>query len=158
MLDHAEIRKIIPHRHPVLLVDTVEDVIPFERIVTTKTISGCEPCYARMADDLDISAFAYPPSLLIESFGQSGAILWMESLRAKGRTLTGTLIFAAARNVIFHRSVYPGDVVRHVATVDQLVNDNAFLSGETFVGDELVATVTEAIAVMRPTEGLAAGV
>ncbi|WP_457030404.1 3-hydroxyacyl-ACP dehydratase FabZ family protein [Kitasatospora sp. P5_F3] len=157
MYEYAAIRRAIPHRHPVLLVDRVVELDPFERIVTTKTISGCEPCYAGMADDLPQSAYSYPRSLLIESFGQSGAVLWMESVRLREAPMTGTLIFAVARKVVFHRSVYPGDTVRHVARVDSLVGPNAFLSGESYVGDELVATVGEAIAVMRETDALGPG-
>ncbi|WP_432587639.1 beta-hydroxyacyl-ACP dehydratase [Streptomyces sp. HD1123-B1] len=157
MIDHAAIRNILPHRHPVLLVDRAIEFSPFERVVTTKTISGSEPCYSGMADGLARSAFSYPKSLLIESFGQSGAVLWLESIRTRGEKLSGTLIFAAARNVVFHRPVHPGDTVRHMVRIDQLLADNAFLSGESFVGDECVMTVGQAIAVVRPAEGLANG-
>ncbi|NHC16629.1 beta-hydroxyacyl-ACP dehydratase, partial [Motilibacter sp. E257] len=79
-----------------------------------------------------------------------GALLWLESLRSRGDAIDGTLIFAAARDVVFHRQVLPGDTVRHVAHMERVVGDNAFLNGETWVGDELVATVGSAIAVRRP--------
>ncbi|WP_162002412.1 beta-hydroxyacyl-ACP dehydratase [Streptomyces sp. CB01881] len=150
MIDHAAIRGILPHRHPILLVDTVLEWHPFDRIVTTKAVSGSEPCYAGMAEGLGRSAYSYPKTLLIESFGQSGAVLWLESIRTRGESLDGTLIFAAARNVEFHRPVQPGDTVRHELKIDQLVGANAFLSGRSFVGDEPVMTVGEAIAVIRP--------
>ncbi|MFH8339514.1 3-hydroxyacyl-ACP dehydratase FabZ family protein [Streptomyces sp. AM6-12] len=155
MIDHAGIRNIIPHRHPVLLVDKVLEFSPFDRIVTVKSVSGSEPCYARMSEGLGSSAFAYPKPLLIESFGQSGAVLWLESIKSRGESLNGTLIFAASRNVEFHRPVYPGDTVRHTLKIDQLVGDNAFLSGQSFVGDDPVMTVGEAIAVVRPNERIA---
>lgn len=149
MLEHRDIREVLPHRHPVLLVDRVLELEPFERIVATKAITGSEPCFARLADGLPLASYAYPASLIIESFGQSGAVLWIESVRMKGEQLRGTLMFAAARDIVFHRQVFPGDTLRHVAHVDQIIGDNAFLRGETWVGDELVATVGSAIAVMR---------
>ena len=150
MLEHAEIRALIPHRHPVLLVDRVLEMELFKRIVTTKTISGSEPCFARMREGLPQRSYAYPMSLLIESFGQSGAVLWLLSLQAKGQPTDGTLFFAAARDVTINRPVYPGDTLRHVCHVDYLKGDNAFLRGETYVGDELVASVGSAIAASRP--------
>lgn len=155
MIDHAGIRNILPHRHPILLVDAALELYPFDRIVTVKAVSGSEPCYANMVEGLDPGAFAYPKSLLIESFCQSGAVLWLESIRSRGESLSGTLIFAAAKNVRFHSPVHPGETVRHSLKIDQLVGDNAFLSGQSFVGDRPVMTVGEAIAVVRPNEGIA---
>ncbi|GGO79916.1 3-hydroxyacyl-ACP dehydratase FabZ family protein [Wenjunlia tyrosinilytica] len=152
MHDYAAIRRLIPHAHPILLVDKVLEMEPYERIVTSKTVSGSEPCYAGLAPDLGSRAFAYPASLLMESWGQGGAILWMERIRAQRRERSGALILAATRKVALHRAVMPGDTLRHVVRVDQYVGDNVFLSGESYVGDELVAEVGSAIAVMRPAE------
>lgn len=155
MHDYAAIRRLIPHAHPILLVDRVLEMDPYDRIVTTKTISGSEPCYARLAPDLETRAFAYPPSLLMESWGQGGAVLWMERIKAQQREREGALILAATRDVQLHRPVYPGDTLRHEVRVDQYVGDNVILSGESFVGDEPVATVGYAMAVMRPSERVA---
>jgi len=150
MFEHAEIRNLIPHRHPILLVDRVLELQLFEKIVTTKTISGSEPCFARMKDGLPQRSYAFPMSLIIESFGQSGALLWRASLKSTGKTQTGTLFFGASREVTIHRPVYPGDTMRHVCYVDHMIGDNAFLRGETYVGDEIVASVGSAIAASRP--------
>ncbi|NHC16049.1 3-hydroxyacyl-ACP dehydratase FabZ family protein, partial [Motilibacter deserti] len=84
MREYADIRAVLPHRHPVLLVDRVVELKEFASIVTLKAVSGSEPCYAQMDEGLPASAYAYPGSLLLESFGQSGALLWLESLRSRG--------------------------------------------------------------------------
>ncbi|MBP0455059.1 MULTISPECIES: 3-hydroxyacyl-ACP dehydratase FabZ family protein [unclassified Kitasatospora] len=152
MREYAQVRGLIPHAHPILLVDRVLEMEPYDRIVTTKTVSGSEPCYAGMAPGLGERAFAYPPSLLMESWGQGGAILWMERIRAQGREREGALILAATRDVTLHHPVLPGDTLRHEVRVDQYVGDNVILGGESWVGDRLVATVGHAIAVMRPAE------
>lgn len=151
---HATIRTILPHRHPILMVDTVEEIVHHDRIVTTKAVTGSEPCYAGIVDDPDPRRYAYPRSLMIESFGQSGAVLWLESIRRDGRELEGSLIFAAARDVTFHDQAYPGDTLRHEAHIDQVVGDNAFLHGRTLVGDRLVADYGSVIAVVRQTDTL----
>lgn len=150
MLEHAAIRRILPSRHPILLVDRVLELVPFEHIVAIKTVSGSEPCYARIAEDAPERAYRYPHSLIVESFGQSGALLWLESLRTRGEEPPGTLVFAAARDIVFHRRVYPGDTLRHEARIDHIVGDNAFVTGATYVAGELVATVGEGIAAIRP--------
>jgi len=154
MSDHAHIRSVLPHRHPILLVDQIEEIEHFDHIVTVKAVTGSEPCYAGMAETTDPRRFAYPRSLMVESFGQSGALLWLESIRREGRELTGSLIFAAAKNVTFHRAAYPGDTLRHVAHIEQIVGDNAFLRGQTLVDGELAADYGSVIAVVRQTESL----
>ncbi|MFG2718814.1 3-hydroxyacyl-ACP dehydratase FabZ family protein [Streptomyces sp. NPDC048416] len=154
MLEYAELRGLIPHAHPMLLVDRVLEMEPYERIVTSKTISGSEPCYAGLAPGLGHQAFAYPPSLLMESWGQGGAVLWMLRVAAMEAKPKGPLILAAMRDVVFHRSVHPGDTLRHVVRVDQYVGDNVIMSGETYLDGDLIAEVGYAIAVMRPSEQL----
>ncbi|MDH6108618.1 3-hydroxyacyl-[acyl-carrier-protein] dehydratase [Kitasatospora sp. MAP12-15] len=154
LYDHARIRGILPHRHPILLVDTVEEIEYHARIVTTKAVTGSEPCYAGIAETTDSGRYAYPRSLIIESFGQSGAVLWLESIRRDGQQLDGSLIFAAARDVTFHRQARPGDTLRHVAHIDQVVGDNAFLRGQTLIDGEVAVDYGSVIAVVRKTDTL----
>jgi 3-hydroxyacyl-[acyl-carrier-protein] dehydratase len=158
VFDHARIRDVLPHRHPILMVDTVEEIVHHDRIVTTKAVTGSEPCYAGIAEAEPgadgPSRYAYPRSLMIESFGQSGAVLWLESIRRDGKELEGSLIFAAARDVTFHRPAYPGDTLRHVAHIDQVVGDNAFLHGQTLIDGEVAVDYGSVIAVVRQTETL----
>ncbi|MFE1928882.1 3-hydroxyacyl-ACP dehydratase FabZ family protein [Streptomyces sp. NPDC059474] len=154
-LEHADIRRILPHRHPVLLVDRVLELEPGSRIVATKTVTGSEPCYAGLEEGLPASAYAYPASLLVESFGQTGAVLWLYSTAMAGERSEGTLIFGSAREVTINGRAYPGDVLRHTVEIDQLIGDNAFMRGEIWVGDRRIATLGSVLAVVR--EGLAAG-
>jgi 3-hydroxyacyl-[acyl-carrier-protein] dehydratase len=154
VLEHADIRRILPHRHPILLVDRVLEIEPFKHIVAVKAISGSEPCYAELAEGLPAAAYAFPSSLLIESFAQAGVLLWLHSAALRGERLTGVLIFAAARDCTFHSAALPGDTLRHVVTLDRLVGDNAFLTGQTWAGDRLIASFGSLIGVLRPANGL----
>ncbi|HEV2636503.1 MAG TPA: hypothetical protein VGX23_15240 [Actinocrinis sp.] len=155
MTDHAHIRGILPHRHPILMVDRIDELEYYDRIVAVKAVTGSEPCYAGIPDTADPRRFAYPRSLMVESFGQSGAVLWLESIRQDGKALEGSLIFASARDVTFHRDAYPGDTLRHVAHIDRIVGDNAFLHGRTLIDGELAADYGSVIAVVRRTDSLA---
>ncbi|MFF4762933.1 3-hydroxyacyl-ACP dehydratase FabZ family protein [Streptomyces sp. NPDC001292] len=148
-LEHADIRRILPHRHPVLLVDRVLEIEPGVRLVATKTVTGSELCYAGLDEDLPASAYAYPASLLVESFGQSGAVLWLYSAAAKGEQRGGTLIFGSARDVTINGGAYPGDVLRHVVEIDRIIGDNAFMRGEIWVGDRRIVTLGSVLAVVR---------
>jgi 3-hydroxyacyl-[acyl-carrier-protein] dehydratase len=152
MLGHADIRALMPHRHPVLLVDRVIEVVPGERIVAEKAITGSEPCYAELAEGLGQEAFAYPRSMLVESFGQAGGVLWAVTRAARGGNTTGMPIFATLRDCVFSQEAFPGDVVRHVVWIDQLVGDNIFLKGEMWLGDERLAEIGSVLAVLRPRD------
>jgi len=151
VLDHAEINRILPHRHPILLVDRVLELEPGVRIVATKAVTASEPCYADLAENLPQSAYAYPISLLIESFGQTGAIMW---LRGGAADSSGTLIFGGARDCVVVGSAFPGDVLTHEVRIETIKGDNAFMSGEIRVGDRVIVTIGSMLAVMRQVDAL----
>ncbi|MBL1081150.1 hypothetical protein JK359_04025 [Streptomyces actinomycinicus] len=154
LLEHAGIRGTIPHAHPMLLVDRVLALDPYDRIVTSKAVTGSEPCYARLAPGAGERALRYPPSLLIESWGQGGALLWLQRERAGGQPDGTAPILAAVRDITFHRGVHPGDTLRHTVRIDQYTAAGVIMSGETHRGDELVAEIGQALAVLRPSNGL----
>jgi len=143
MREYADLHALLPHRHPILLVDRVVAVEPGVRIETRKTISGSEPCYRATP-----RGYGYPPTLLLESFVQSAALLWAISLRDTGPDgsagtngtdrLDGpdgewTLVLGAVRDAQFHTTAYPGDVVRHEVRLEQTVGSNAVLTGHSLV-------------------------
>ena len=62
MIRHADIRLILPHRHPMLLVDAVLGVEEGRAVKAIKSVSRNEPCFAPLARELPHTAFEYPPS------------------------------------------------------------------------------------------------
>jgi 3-hydroxyacyl-[acyl-carrier-protein] dehydratase len=148
-LEHAQLRDLLPHRHPMLLIDRVEAVIPGESLEAVKVISGCEPCYQGLPDD-----YAFPGTLLIESFGQAAAVLWMLSTPQGVRPAGQLPMFVAARDCLLERQVYPGDVLRHRVRLDQTVHGAAFASGESRAGPHRIATFTSMTAVIRSAEAV----
>jgi 3-hydroxyacyl-[acyl-carrier-protein] dehydratase len=124
----AEIKRIIPHRFPVLLVDRVVFVEPGVSLVAHKAISGRESCYAGLADDADHS---YPIGLLLESWAQCAVVLtrWEKPnpdvLADKVELITGI------RDVSLLHPVHPGDVLEHHVSLVREVADAAILSGHT---------------------------
>ncbi|MFJ7083078.1 hypothetical protein ACIQU8_07595 [Streptomyces griseus] len=143
--DYTGILEKLPVRHPMLLVDRVESFEEGRRIVTAKAVSGSEPCYQSMADGLPLSRYMYPRALMLESFGQSSVLLWLST-----GTAEGVPVAAAFRGCRFAGEVRPGAVLRHVARIDRLMENNVFVSGETWDGDECVMTVGALIGSSRP--------
>ena len=131
-----------------LLVDRVTGIEPGVSAVCVKAISGAEPCYAHMTPGLGPDAWAYPASLLLESFAQSAVVLWLHSMRMSQVTDDRVLTFLAARRCRFHDCAYPGDVVRHEVRIGAVVHDHVFVEGEMFVGDRTIAVVDEIIAAL----------
>lgn len=128
MRDHAGLRSVLPHRHPILLVDRVLRCEPGHEIEAVKAVTGSEPCYAGLAEDAPAAAFRYPEALLLESFAQSAGVLWCATL---GREFRGTLVLAELRGIRFHQPVLPGEVIRHVATVGSASGAIAVVSGRS---------------------------
>ncbi|MDJ0346541.1 hypothetical protein QMK19_33115 [Streptomyces sp. H10-C2] len=148
VIDHVRIRELLPVRHPMLLVDRVDSLDPGRRISTVKAVTGSEPCYQSLPEGLSAAGYAYPRSLVFESFGQSAALLWLASTGAG--VPDGVLMLAAMRGCRFAGGVQPGETMRHVVRLEQLSSGAAFLSGEIWAGAQCVAVVDQLIAVNRP--------
>lgn len=144
-----EIREILPHRYPMLLVDRVLEVRPGESIRAVKAVSVNEPWYQTLA-----VGSAYPPVLLVESWCQAAGVMvaWDER---NPDVLAGTvMLFGSITGVRFHRPVFPGDVVEHRVRLGRRLADSALVEGEAFVGDEPVMTVERVVMAWRPAEAL----
>lgn len=101
MLGIAEIEKIIPHRHPFLLVDCIEELEPGVRALGYKSVSFAEPYFAGHFPGEPVM----PGVLIIEALAQTGAVAILSMEGNKGRTA----YFAAINNAKFRRKVVPGD-------------------------------------------------
>jgi 3-hydroxyacyl-[acyl-carrier-protein] dehydratase len=154
LLEYGEIRKILPHGHPMVLVDRILRLEPGASILGIKTVSGTEPCYCDVDKDADPGLWAYPSSLLFESFGQTAAILWLSSGGSLKRTAEDLLMFVAGRNLEIVGRAFPGDVLRHEARIEKVVGNNVFVEGETWVEDRRIATIGSMIAVIRSRESV----
>ncbi|WP_063784240.1 3-hydroxyacyl-ACP dehydratase FabZ family protein [Streptomyces sp. SBT349] len=150
----AEIRRALPHRFPMLLVDRVLDIVPGERITALKAVTCNEPWYAEMGADAPPESYAYPRMLLTESWCQSAGVLatWTSPGLLDGRVM----LFGGISDVVHLRPVLPGDVVRHEARVTRDLGDTVLIEGESLVADEPVMTVARASLAFRPAEHLRA--
>jgi len=156
MRTHADVRALLPQRHPMLLVDRILEFRAGEMIRTSKAVTATEPCYAGLRDGAEPWQYHYPFSLLIESFGQSAALLWLGGSTADPGQ-DGTLMFVGATDFTFDGAALPGDVLEHTVRLETVISDTAFVAGETWVGERCLARVSSLVATRRPVRGAATG-
>lgn len=103
VLTTKEIMEIIPHRHPFLLVDTIEELEPGVRAVGRKCVTYDEPYFAGHFPNEPVM----PGVLIIEALAQTGAVALLQQEEFRGKTA----YFAGIDKVRFKHKVVPGDVL-----------------------------------------------
>ena len=104
--DSVAIQRILPHRYPFLLVDTIVELEPRVRILGVKQVTINEPFFAGHFPEAPVM----PGVLQIEALAQVGAIL---ALREIDESLRGSVIpfFSGIETARFRRPVVPGDTL-----------------------------------------------
>ena len=99
-----EIQEIIPHRHPFLLVDCIEELEPGVRAVGYKAITYDESFFRGHFPQQPVM----PGVLMVEALAQTGAvaILYQEGFKGK------TAYFDGIDKMKFKHKVVPGDRLR----------------------------------------------
>ncbi len=111
-LGPAEIRELIPHRYPFLLVDRIEDLEPGVRAVGIKNVTQNEPFFQGHVPDYPVM----PGVLIVEAMAQVGAVGVMVNEEYRDKLA----LFAGIDNVRFRRQVIPGDVLRMEVEIERL--------------------------------------
>ena len=101
-----QIKKMIPHRAPILLIDRVEDVVLDSEATGIKAVSGNEPYFAGHFPDFPVM----PGVLIVEALAQTAAVLVAATMPdlAQGKLVFFTTIEKAR----FRQPVRPGDVIK----------------------------------------------
>ena len=104
LLSTKEIMEIIPHRQPMLLIDTVEEMEVGVRAVAKKCVSFNEPYFAGHFPGEPVM----PGVLIVEALAQTGAVAILSKEENKGKTA----YFAGINKCKFKGKIVPGDKVR----------------------------------------------
>ena len=104
MLGIKEIQEIIPHRHPFLLIDCIEEVTPGEGAVGYKSVTYNEPFFAGHFPQEPVT----PGVLIVEALAQVGAVAILSQEENKGKVA----YFGAINSAKFKKKVVPGDKLR----------------------------------------------
>ncbi|MCW5976742.1 MAG: 3-hydroxyacyl-ACP dehydratase FabZ [Bryobacteraceae bacterium] len=133
-LDILEIRKILPHRFPMLLVDRIIE-LDAERIVGLKNVSGNEPFFNGHFPDFPVM----PGVLIVEAMAQVAGVLVLRRLEERDRKL---VLLASIESAKFRRPVLPGDQLRIEMIVDKWKASVAKMHGTASVDGAVVAEAT----------------
>jgi 3-hydroxyacyl-[acyl-carrier-protein] dehydratase len=137
MMDVTEIRRLLPHRYPFLLVDRVVELTADESIVAYKNLSANEPFFEGHFPSNPI----FPGVLLMEAMAQAAGILGFHSQEKTIESGT-TFYFAGADNVRFKRQCVPGDRVMLRASVVSVRRGIWKFDVSSDVDGELAASAT----------------
>jgi len=139
VLDRDQIKDIIPHRDPFLLVDRIISIEPG----------------VRAEGELDVRADAFwvpghfpehavmPGVLIVEAMAQVGAVALLALPQNQGKLA----LFAGIDKVRFKRQVVPGDTLAMSVAITKARASIGFGEGTARVGGEVVCTGTLMFAV-----------
>ena len=131
ILDINEIRAILPHRYPFLLVDRIVEMEP-ERIVGIKNVTNNVPWCMGHFPDFPVM----PGVLIVEAMAQTAGVLVLKSMEDREKKL---VLLVAIENARFRRPVVPGDSLRMEMKVIKRKVSVAKMAGVATVDGVVVA-------------------
>jgi 3-hydroxyacyl-[acyl-carrier-protein] dehydratase len=133
ILDIEEIRNILPHRYPMLLVDRILELEP-ERIVGIKNVTVNEPFFTGHFPEFPVM----PGVLIVEAMAQVAGVLVLKEIPDRANKL---VFLAGIDNAKFRRPVLPGDQLRIEMKVIKKKASVAKMQGVATVDGAVVAEV-----------------
>lgn len=134
LMDVNQIKQLLPHRYPMLLVDKVID-IKENYIVAVKNVTNDEPFFQGHFPDEPVM----PGVLLIEALSQTGGLFVLHDKQPN----TYSTYILRIDDVKFRQKVSPGDtLVFRVEIVAPLRHNIGTMQGYAFIGENCVAEAT----------------
>jgi len=134
VLTIEQIKEIIPHRYPFLLLDRVIEINGFESAKGYKNITFNEPVFQGHFPQQAV----FPGVLIMEALAQLGAVLILRRFPEEQRLA----YFAGIDKARFKRPVVPGDRLDLEVTVTRDRGSFVVMEGKAFVDGALVASAT----------------
>lgn len=134
VLENIEIRDILPHRYPFLLVDRITEM-EADRIVGIKNVTANEPFFMGHFPEFPVM----PGVLIVEAMAQVAGVLVLKDVADRKKRL---VLLASVEDAKFRRPVLPGDTLRIEMKTVKRKSSVVKMTGEAKVGDVVVAEAT----------------
>jgi beta-hydroxyacyl-ACP dehydratase FabZ len=131
LLDVNQIRQILPHRYPFLLVDRIVEMDE-THIVGIKNVTANEPFFQGHFPDFPVM----PGVLIVEAMAQTAGVQVLSSIPDRDKKLVFLVSVDGAR---FRKPVVPGDQLRIEMKVVKRKGTVAKMAGVATVDGALVA-------------------
>ncbi len=131
VLNVDQLRNILPHRYPFLLVDKIEVGTSMKTATGYKNITIDEPFFKGHYPDKAV----FPPALIIEFMAQSSAVMLLTKPEVKDKLA----YFIIIDKVKFYGDVKPMDVLKSNVELLRARSKGGKVKGESFVGNRKVA-------------------
>jgi 3-hydroxyacyl-[acyl-carrier-protein] dehydratase len=132
ILDVEQIKTLLPHRPPMLLVEKLADIVPGESATGYKAVSVNEPFFMGHFPERALM----PGVLIVEAMAQTAGALVVYSLKGKASSSVYFLTIDQAR---FRKPVVPGNLLRMPVKKIRQRGPVWKFEGQAFVGEELCA-------------------
>jgi 3-hydroxyacyl-[acyl-carrier-protein] dehydratase len=126
-----QIKAIIPHRYPFLLIDQIDDIVE-NTIIGRKAVTINEPFFQGHFPEKAVM----PGVLIIEALAQTGAVLLLSQEQFKGKIA----YFAGIDQVRFKQVVRPGDVLKLEVNLTRQRSSIGFASAKAYVNEQIVCS------------------
>jgi 3-hydroxyacyl-[acyl-carrier-protein] dehydratase len=131
VLNAQQIKEIIPHRYPFLLVDKITEIEWGSRAVGFKNVTVNEPFFQGHFPDYPVM----PGVLIVEALAQVGAVAMLGMEENKGKLA----FFAGINKIRFKRQVLPGDTLRLEVELGRMRRGIGTGTGTATVNGEVAA-------------------
>ncbi len=132
MMYIEEIKEILPHRYPFLLVDRILSIVPGESVVGIKNVTANEEFFNGHFPGKPVM----PGVLMVEAMAQVAGVLFLSQEVHKGKTP----FFCGIDKVRFRRPVVPGDRLEFNAKVLKMRSNTGKVEAVAKVDGELVCS------------------
>ena len=143
-LDVEQIRALLPHRYPMLLVDRVLELTPGERAVGLKNVTINEPFFAGHFPGQAVM----PGVMILEAMAQVAGLILLSLPGQEGKLA----YIGSVKNAKFRKPVVPGDTLITEATLGKVRGSISEVRMSATVEGELVAKCEMMFAMMPPSQ------
>ena len=132
ILDVEQIKKLLPHRAPMLFVERLGDIVLGESATGYKAVSFNEPFFLGHFPDRAVM----PGVLIVEAIAQTAGALVVHSLKGE---VARAVYFMTIEKARFRKPVVPGDLLRMPVRKLKQRGPVWKFEGQAFVGEDLCA-------------------